>query len=84
MKVELYRIDRGHWQHIVTATTNADGRTYGPILPSEAFLIGQYELPFTQAITCTNSVHLQMDQGSSIKSPFGLGSVIAINTIMCH
>ncbi|MFT4743637.1 MAG: 5-hydroxyisourate hydrolase, partial [Yoonia sp.] len=24
MKVELYRIDRGHWQHIVTATTNAD------------------------------------------------------------
>ena len=46
MKVELYRIDRGHWQHIVTATTNADGRTDGPILPSEAFLIGPYELLF--------------------------------------
>ena len=46
MKVELYRIDRGHWQHIVTATTNSDGRTDGPILPSEAFLTGQYELLF--------------------------------------
>jgi len=46
MKVDLFRIDRGHWQHIVTAVTNADGRTDGPILPAEAFLVGQYELLF--------------------------------------
>ena len=46
MKIDLFRIDRGQWNHIVTATTNADGRTDGPILPAEAFLVGQYELLF--------------------------------------
>ena len=46
MKVQLYRIDRGHWQHIVTATTNADGRTDGPILPDDDFAPGIYELIF--------------------------------------
>ena len=46
MKIDLFRIDRGHWNHIVTATTNADGRTDGPILPADALLVGQYELLF--------------------------------------
>ena len=41
IKVDLFRIDRGHWQHIVTAVTSADGRTDGPILPAETFLVGQ-------------------------------------------
>ena len=46
MKVDLYRIDRGQWMHIITTVTNADGRTDGPILPTEAFRTGQYELLF--------------------------------------
>jgi len=46
MKVSLYRIDRGHWQHVITAVTNTDGRTDGPILPPDAILTGQYELLF--------------------------------------
>ncbi len=46
MKIDLFRIEGDKWTHLVTALTNADGRTDGPILPSEAFKTGQYELLF--------------------------------------
>ncbi len=32
--------------HILTVTTNADGRIEGPILEGEAFSVGSYELRF--------------------------------------
>ena len=46
MKIALYRIENGSWDHLVTTLTNSDGRTDGPILPVDAFRAGQYELLF--------------------------------------
>ena len=46
MKVDLFRIQGDAWIHVVTKITDDDGRTDGPILPVDAFAIGQYELLF--------------------------------------
>lgn len=46
MKVDLFRIEHGSWQHLVSVITNSDGRTDGPILPADQFRAGQYELLF--------------------------------------
>lgn len=46
MKIDLYRIDLAHWQHLASKVTNADGRTDGPILPVDQFQTGTYELLF--------------------------------------
>ena len=44
--ISLYRIADG--RHLVTsATTNADGRTDAPLLDSDAFTLGTYELQFS-------------------------------------
>ncbi len=45
LRIVLYRLDAGRSQ-VVEMTTNADGRTDTPILPRDAFAIGQYELLF--------------------------------------
>lgn len=45
--VELFRIGEGGQRElIVSATTNADGRTDAPLLAGEAFMPGTYELVF--------------------------------------
>ncbi|MEO1641042.1 MAG: hydroxyisourate hydrolase [Pseudomonadota bacterium] len=47
MRVDLFRFAAdGTRSHISRMITNADGRTYHPILPKEGFVIGQYELVF--------------------------------------
>ncbi|MEM9522930.1 MAG: hydroxyisourate hydrolase [Pseudomonadota bacterium] len=46
LKVALYRIENGARALLVEKTTNADGRTDGPILPVENFETGWYELVF--------------------------------------
>lgn len=46
MKIDLFRIEHGEWRHLVSAMTNSDGRTDGPILPADVFAVGQYELLF--------------------------------------
>ncbi|KJZ20699.1 hydroxyisourate hydrolase [Loktanella sp. S4079] len=46
MRVDLFRLTDGTRAHLVTMTTNDDGRTDSPILPAESFAVGQYELVF--------------------------------------
>ncbi|MBQ2262579.1 MAG: hydroxyisourate hydrolase [Loktanella sp.] len=46
MRVNLYRYDADDRVHLVTMTTNADGRTDSPILPAADFAVGRYELVF--------------------------------------
>ncbi len=46
IKIELYRINGQSHQKIAETVTNADGRTDSPILPTDDFEIGQYELVF--------------------------------------
>jgi len=45
MRISLFRLDGGR-HFLAEATTNADGRTDGPILPPERFLPGPHELVF--------------------------------------
>lgn len=44
--IELFRIDGQGRAAIGSFETNADGRTDSPVLPVEAFAIGEYELLF--------------------------------------
>lgn len=44
--IDLYRLDGDRRDHLRTMTTNADGRTDGPILPEADFATGAYELVF--------------------------------------
>lgn len=46
IKIALYRVNGNSHKKIAETVTNADGRTDSPILPVEAFKIGQYELVF--------------------------------------
>jgi 5-hydroxyisourate hydrolase len=46
IKVELFRIDDAAARLIASATTNADGRTDGPMLEGAEFRPATYELAF--------------------------------------
>ncbi|NSX54329.1 hydroxyisourate hydrolase [Parasulfitobacter algicola] len=46
LKISLFRVTIGATEAIATMTTNSDGRTDSPILPSDQFLSGTYELLF--------------------------------------
>jgi 5-hydroxyisourate hydrolase len=46
LRIALFRLTDGGRSKIAETLTNADGRTDGPILPSEAFATGEYELVF--------------------------------------
>jgi 5-hydroxyisourate hydrolase len=46
LKIDLYRLEAETRQHLVSALTNADGRTDSPILPQADFRTGIYELVF--------------------------------------
>ena len=46
MRIDLFALQGDDRRHIVTMTTNADGRTDSPILPAADFAVGQYELVF--------------------------------------
>jgi 5-hydroxyisourate hydrolase len=46
MQIDLYKITADARVHLVGMVTNDDGRTDRPILPAEAFEVGQYELVF--------------------------------------
>ena len=46
LSIALYRIENGTRRELARATTNADGRTDGPILPEKDFETGVYELVF--------------------------------------
>ena len=49
MEIALYRLDGTDRKHVVTMTTNDDGRTDSPILPAGEFGTGEYELVFHAA-----------------------------------
>lgn len=44
--VELHILGSGTRQHLITAATNADGRTSEPLLSGDVMEIGTYELTF--------------------------------------
>jgi len=46
LAVELYELAGDHFIRIATATTNADGRTYQPLIGDRPLPIGRYELRF--------------------------------------
>ena len=47
MRITLYALaEGGERRQLAEVTTNADGRTDGPILPQERFRTGRYELLF--------------------------------------
>jgi 5-hydroxyisourate hydrolase len=46
IEIALYRVSGNSHKKIASATTNADGRTEGPILPEGKFATGTYELVF--------------------------------------
>ncbi len=46
IKVELFRLNGEQCEKVKTVTTNADGRTDGPILEGAAFKAGKYQLVF--------------------------------------
>ncbi|MEO0496048.1 MAG: hydroxyisourate hydrolase [Pseudomonadota bacterium] len=46
MKIDLFRITSEGREHLVSLTTNSDGRTDQQILPSNEFQTGTYELVF--------------------------------------
>ncbi|EKE43278.1 hypothetical protein OCGS_2615 [Oceaniovalibus guishaninsula JLT2003] len=46
LEIALYRIKGETRRHLVTMTTNADGRTDAPILSQDDFAAGTYELVF--------------------------------------
>jgi len=46
VRIDLYRVDGELRSHLHSMTTNNDGRTDSPILPSHEFSVGTYELVF--------------------------------------
>ena len=46
IRVELHRVDGGTRTLLAEAITNADGRADDPVLPSDRFAPGTYELTF--------------------------------------
>ncbi|WP_046868277.1 hydroxyisourate hydrolase [Microvirga massiliensis] len=46
VRIELFRLEGAQREPLLTATTNADGRTEAPLLAGEAFRAGTYELVF--------------------------------------
>jgi len=46
MKIELWSLDGEDRELVITAKTNADGRTEQPLLAPEEMKIGQYEIVF--------------------------------------
>ena len=46
LSIQLFRLNGDERVHVRTTTTNDDGRTDAPILPSEEFSLGTYELLF--------------------------------------
>ena len=46
MRIDFSVREKGVWRHVRTLTTNADGRTDGPVLAPEAAATGEYELAF--------------------------------------
>jgi 5-hydroxyisourate hydrolase len=46
MKIELWSLDGDERTLVITAKTNADGRTEMPLLADEEMVVGQYEILF--------------------------------------
>ncbi|WP_407333867.1 hydroxyisourate hydrolase [Enterovibrio sp. 27052020O] len=49
IEVTLFRVTGNSLVHVVTTTTNHDGRTDEPLLQGEDFLKGKYQLQFNTA-----------------------------------
>ena len=46
LRIDLHRLDPTGRTHVITATTNADGRTTEPLMAGETMPTGIYELTF--------------------------------------
>jgi 5-hydroxyisourate hydrolase len=46
ISIELWQFSENSRQHIISTTTNADGRTDQPLLSGDQFQVGSYELIF--------------------------------------
>ena len=55
MKLTLYRLDGNNRMMLLSATTNADGRTDAPLLPKGQCATGTYEIVFEAGAYLDNS-----------------------------
>ncbi|EOD81291.1 Transthyretin family protein [Grimontia indica] len=55
IEVSLFRVDGNTLQHVITMTTNHDGRTNEPLLEETDFQRGKYQLQFNTAEYFKNS-----------------------------
>ncbi len=46
LRIELFHLTDAARELLADVTTNTDGRTDGPVLPTDAFALGTYELVF--------------------------------------
>ena len=46
VRIDLSVMDGGEWKVVKTLTTNADGRTDGPVVKPDEAKVGEYELVF--------------------------------------
>jgi 5-hydroxyisourate hydrolase len=46
VRIDLSKMEGGHWTFVKTMTTNADGRTDAPVVKPEDAKVGEYELVF--------------------------------------
>ena len=72
LRVVLFKIEQNDRVQMADITTNADGRTDAPILPSDRFEAGVYELIFHAVIILWQSLALKLRRCFWIKSPFVL------------
>ncbi|WP_028022650.1 hydroxyisourate hydrolase [Enterovibrio calviensis] len=49
IEIALFRVSSHGLEHVITTTTNQDGRTNEPLLEGDAFLKGKYQLQFNTA-----------------------------------
>ena len=69
MRIDLHRLDAEGRTHVTTATTNADGRTSGPLLAGETMRTGVYELTF-------HAGRYFRDRGLSLDEPAFLDEIV--------
>jgi len=46
VRIDLSVLEDGRWKRLKTVTTNADGRTDGPLLAAADSRVGEYEIAF--------------------------------------
>jgi 5-hydroxyisourate hydrolase len=69
LRIDLHRIEAGARLHVITTTTNADGRTTEPLMAGETILTGVYELTF-------HAGRYLRDRGHDLDDPTFLDEIV--------